>query len=165
MEAIREILSSPSRWTLAPRENIYSCDQVIDAYLEGKSEGVQQTQKLIVRELERNVRKTVEQADRFIEHLASMRFHPFSAYIRIDEWDTFTILVAVPDEEWCDPRFLEVFDYIIKAEQGVSNEFYNLEIQVFGACGPESLNETSIFADGFILKLNITYEQPVTCPA
>jgi hypothetical protein len=157
MEAIREILSSPSKWTLAPRENIYSCDQVIDAYLKGKSEGVQQAQKLIMRELDRNVRKTVEQADRLIDHLTSLEFHPFAAYIKIDEWDAFTIMVTVPDEEWCNPRFLEVFDYVKDAEEHTENDFYRLE---FHFCGipdgkPGSFNEKLVFYDGFIIKLNI----------
>jgi hypothetical protein len=155
MEAIKEILSTPSGWTLAPRESIYSCDQVIDAYLKGKSDGIEQTQKLIMRQLDRNVGKTVEQTDRLIAHLASKGFHPLSAYIKIDGWDAFTVLVTVPDEECCDMRFLEVFDYIMDAEKRAGNEFYSLEIHPFGIPDMENLNEQSIFADGYILKLHI----------
>jgi ferritin len=154
MEAIKEILSAPSKWTLAP-EQAYSCDQVIDAYLKGKSEGIEQTQKLIMRQLDRNVSETVKQTDRIIKHLASKGFHPVTAYIKIDEWDAFTILVTVPDKEWCNPQFLEIFNYVIETEQHVSNEFYRLGIQLFGTPDAESINEQSIFADGFILKLNI----------
>jgi hypothetical protein len=155
MEAIKEILSKPSGWTLAPHENIYSCDQVIDAYFKGKSEGMQQTQKLIMQQLDLNVGKTVEQTDRLIEHLASKGFHILAVYIKIDDWDNFTILAAVPDDEWCDPQFLDVFNYVMEVEERVSNKFYRLEIQLFGVPDTESLNEQSIFADGYILKLNI----------
>jgi hypothetical protein len=156
MEAIKEILSAPSKWTLAPRENIYSCDQVIDAYLKGKSDGIQQAQKLVVRELDRNVSKTIEQADLLVEHLTSNGFHPISAYIKIDDWDSFTILMPVPDEEWCDMRFLEVFNYIKDAEERASSEFYNLEIHPFGISDePDSFNEQLVFYDGFILKRSI----------
>jgi hypothetical protein len=155
MEAIKEILSKPSGWTLAPRENIYSCDQVIDAYLKGKSEGIQQAQKLVMRQLDQNVRKTIEQTNLLIEHLASEDFHPVAVYIKIDDWDDFTILAAVPDDEWCDMRFLEVFKYVMEVEKCVANEFYRLEIQPFGTPDAESLNEQSIFADGYVLKLNV----------
>jgi hypothetical protein len=156
MEAIKEILSAPSKWTLAPRENIYSCDQVIDAYLKGKSDGIQQTQKLIVRELDRNVGKTVEQTNLLIEHLTSKGFHPISAYIKIDDWDTFTIMITVPDEEWCDMRFLEVFDYVKDVEESAENEFYSLEIHPFGIPDePDAFNEQLVFFDGFILKRSI----------
>jgi hypothetical protein len=155
MEAIKEILSSPSKWELAPRENFYSSDQVIDAYLKGKSDGIQQTQKLIVRQLDRNVSKTIEQTDKLVEHLAKREFHPVAAYMKIDSWDAFTVIVTVPDMEWCDPKFLEIFDYVIETEKHTSNEFYNLEIQIFGIPDVDNLNEQSIFADGFVLKLNI----------
>jgi hypothetical protein len=155
MEAIKEILSSPSKWTLAPRENDYSCDQVIDAYLKGKSDGIQQTRKFVTRQLDRNVSKTVEQTYRLVEHLSGLGFHPLAAYVKIDDWDTFAILMPVPDEEWCEMRFLDVFDYVIKTEQCASGEFYSLEIQLFGIPDMQSLNEQSVFADGYILKLNI----------
>jgi hypothetical protein len=114
-----------------------------------------QTQKLIVRQLDRNVSKTIEQTNRLVEHLAVRGFHPIVAYMKIDSWDAFTVIVTVPDKEWCDPQFLEVFDYVIETEKHTSNEFYNLEIQLFGIPDIDSLNEQSIFADGFILKLNI----------
>jgi hypothetical protein len=156
MEAIREILSAPSKWTLAPRENIYSCDQVIDAYLKGKSEGIQQAQKLVMRQLDQNVGKTVEQTDRLVEHLASKGFHALTVYIKIDDWDTFTLMVTVPDEEWCDPQFLEVFNYVKEVEEHTESDFYRLEIHFCGIPdGPDAFNEQLAFYDGFVLKRNI----------
>jgi hypothetical protein len=156
MEAIKEILSNPSKWTLAPGEQVYSCDQVIDAYLKGKSEGIQQAQKLIMRQLDQNVGKTVEQTDLLIEHLASKGFHPLAAYIKIDDWDSFNVLVTVPDEEWCDIRFLEVFDYIMKEEERAENEFYTVETNFCGIPNdPDSFNEKLVFFDGFIFKRKI----------
>jgi hypothetical protein len=156
MEAIKEILASPTRWELAPRENVYSCDQIIDAYLKGKSEGVRQTQKLVMQQLGRNVAKTFEQADLLIEHLASRGFHPLSAYIKIDEWDVFTVMVTVPDDEWCDPLFLDIFNYVMKAEESTEDEFYSLQIHFCGIPDePDSFNEQSVFYDGFVLKRDI----------
>jgi hypothetical protein len=156
METIKEIFSKPSGWTLAPRENIYSCDQVIDAYLKGKNEGIQQAQKLIMRELDQNVGKTVTQTNLLIEHLASKGFHPVAAYMKINDWYDFTVLVTIPDDEWCDPRFLAVFNYIIQATQNISDEFYSLEIHFCGIpANPDHFNEQSVFFDGFVLKLNV----------
>ena len=155
MESIREILSTSTRWELAPRETRYSCDQVIDAYLKGKSDGIQQSERLIAKQLDGNVNKTVEETNRLVAHLTSSGFHPVSAYLRIDDWDTFTLMVTVPDDECCDPRFLPMFDYVIQTESQRESDFYSLEIQFCGLPAENALNEPAVFADGFILKLNI----------
>jgi hypothetical protein len=155
MEAIKEILSAPSKWQLAPGETRYSSDQVIDAYLKGKSDGIQQTQKLIARQLDANVNKTVEQTNLLIDHLIAAGFHPVAAYIKIEDWDHFTIMVTVPDEEWCDARFLPVFDYVFDATERASSDFYNLEIIFCGLPDEGAFNEPYVFSDGFILKLNV----------
>jgi hypothetical protein len=155
MEAIKEILSSPSKWTIAPHESVYSCDQVIDAYLKGKSDGVQQTQKLIAKQLDDNIKKTLVQTDRLVSHILSIGFHPQAAYMRIDGWDAFTILVTLPDDEWCDERFLEVFAYVCESEEILSGDFYSLETLFCGVPSSGSLDEESVTLDGFIFKMNI----------
>jgi hypothetical protein len=156
METIKEILSAPSKWELAPRENLYSCDQVIDAYLKGKSDGIQQAQKLIARQLDDNLNTTVASVNQIVEHLKLQGFHPIAAYVKIENWDNFIIMVTIPDNEWCDPAFLNIFDYVFEIEETSSNDLYNLDVHFCGISDESPLNEPYVFSDGFILKLRIS---------
>ena len=76
MNAINEILA-PANWELtSPKDKLFSSDHVIDAYLKGKDDGLEQQQKLIIEKLVSNINKAGKNTT---EILSFLKLYSFSS--------------------------------------------------------------------------------------
>lgn len=150
MTGIEEILA-PANWELtAPKDKLFSSDHVIDAYLKGKNDGLEQQQKLVIEKLVVNIKKSTEHTSNVLSYLKKEKFHPLSAYLRINSWDDFTMLIVLPQKEFIDEKILKVYNYISKVENMAKEEMYNIQITI---CDTENkVDENYIRSDGFALK-------------
>jgi hypothetical protein len=150
MSAINEILA-PANWELAsPKDKLFSSDHVIDAYLKGKNDGLEQQQRLIIDKLVSNIKKAGRNTTDILSFLKKKKLNPISAYLRINSWDNFSILIILSQEEFLDKKMLSVYDYISELENKVDEDMYHIQVTF---CDTEdNLDENYIRSDGFSLK-------------
>lgn len=154
MNAINEILA-PANWELtSPKDKLFSSDHVIDAYLKGKNDGLEQQQRLIIEKLVSNINKAGKHTTDILSFLKKKKLNPISAYLRINSWDDFSILVILPQEEFLDKKMLSVYDYISELENKVDEDMYHIQVSV---CDTEdNIDENYVRSDGFALKHKIS---------
>lgn len=154
MNAINEILA-PANWELtSPKDKLFSSDHVIDAYLKGKNDGLEQQQRLIIEKLVSNITKAGRDTTDILSFLKKKKLNPISAYLRINSWDDFSILIILPQVEFLDKKMLSVYDYISELENRVDEDMYHIQIAV---CDTEDqIDDNYVRADGFALKHKIS---------
>lgn len=150
MNATVEVFA-PANWEiLSPMDKPYSGDPVIDACLEGKSDGLAHTQRLITEKLIININRSGKDTTTLLAFLKSRQMNPISAYLRINSWDNFSILIVLPQEEFLDKKMMSVYDYISELETTVSEEMYQIQVSICDT--EEGIDENYVCSDGFALK-------------
>lgn len=133
----------------------FSADDVIEAYYRGKTDALESTKKLILEKLSTNVNKAGADTRRIYEHAkTNIGFHPISAFLRIESWDNFTVLIVIPENEFLSDRILELYDFIAKVEQTVKDEWYNLNVSLCTIGSETEIDYKPLHSDGFMLALS-----------
>jgi CDP-glycerol glycerophosphotransferase (TagB/SpsB family) len=150
MATVQKILA-PANWEFtSPSERLYTSDHVIDAYLTGKKEALEQTEKLIVEKLKTNINNSGSHTNEILKHLKKQKFNPIGAYLKINSWDDFSILLVLHEDEFLSDKIYSVYDYLTELEDKVSSEFYKLNVSICDTDG--EVDDSCIKADGFTLK-------------
>lgn len=129
---------------------LYSADAVIDAYLKGKKEGLEQTQKAAIQQLESNIRKAATHTLKVFEYLKEQGITPITAYLKLDRFDVMEVMFTLEDEDLLNDKITSVYDYVCSFEEAVSEELYNITFG-FVDQGPE-FNESLLRSDGYVFK-------------
>lgn len=123
---------------------------MIDAYLKGKQDGLEQQQRLIIEKLVSNINKAGKDTSSILSYLRTLKLNPISAYLKINSWDDFAILVILPQEDFLDSRMLSAYEYITDFEKKVADEMYHIQVTI---CDTEdTIDENYVRSDGFTLK-------------
>lgn len=150
MSVINEILA-PVNWELtSPKEKMFSSDHVIDAYLKGKNDGLEQHQRLIFEKLVSNIDKAGKDTSEILTYLKKNKFNPLAAYLRINSWDDFSILIILPEKEFLDKSMLSVYDQISILENKVQEDMYHIQISISDT--EDQIDDNYVRSDGFALK-------------
>ena len=150
MAALQNILAPANQELTSPTERLYTSDHVIDAYLTGKNEALEQTEKLIIDKLKTNINNSVSHTNEILKHLKKQKFNPIGAYLKINSWDDFSILLILPENEFLSDKIFSIYDYLTNLEDNVSSEFYKLNVSIYDTDG--EIDDSCIKADGFNLK-------------
>ena len=150
MNAINEILA-PANWEFtSPKDKLYSSDHVIDAYLKGKNDGLEQQQRLILEKLMSNIQQCGKHTGEILAFFKTIAFNPVAAYLKIDSWDDFSILIILPQGEFLNEKMLAAYDFISTFEQDIASDMYHVQVIVCDT--EERIDESYVRADGFALK-------------
>lgn len=150
MAAIEKILA-PENWEItSPSERLYTQDHVIDAYLTGKKEALEQTEKLIVEKLKTNIDASGRYTNDILKNLKANSFNPIGAYLKINSWDSFSILLIIPEEEFLNSKIYSIYNYLTNLENEVNNDFYSLTVSIFDS--NNDIDDECIKADGYNFK-------------
>lgn len=155
MDTIKKEILTHNVWGLtSPKEDLFSGDDLINAYIQGKKEGLEQTKKLVFDHLIKNIEKSGNHVAEVFVFLKENNFTPLSAYLKINSWDDLSIMLIIPEKEFIEDRVLKVYDFLTDFEENVKEELYSLE---FNICDTEedNLNEQHIISDGYFLKYNL----------
>lgn len=154
MNKIKEILE-PQNWELtSPKDKLFSSDHVIEAYLKGKKEGLEQAQKLILDKLVENVNNSGDYTTEILGHFKKKGFHPVSTFLKIISWDNFKILITLPEKEFISNKIIKIYDFISDYENKVNKELYHLEITLTDI-NEDTFDTNCLRSDGFVLKHKI----------
>jgi len=142
---------APANWEFtSPGEKLFSSDHVIDAYLKGKNEGLEHAQRLVIEKLIANIDKSGKNTRRILEFLKQISINPISAFLKINSWDDFSILIILPQSDYLGDKIILAYNFISELEEEVTEEFYHLQVSF---CDTEdTIDSNSIRSDGFVLK-------------
>ena len=143
----------PKTWKkTTPIEEIYTADDVVEAYLTGKKAGIKASLQPQVIVLQQNLVR-VDKATRQLLNTLKKKLNPKTAYLKITHWNNFEVLITIPEKEFVSKEFLKVYDDSQKAED-ILNKDSIIVSYSFAPVG-SSFNETHVGSDGFFLKQTI----------
>lgn len=132
-------------------DNIFSSDEVIDAYFRGKKDGLKSHQQSLLDSLNNNVDSCAKHSYEVITHLKEKGFENTSAFLKILQWNTLRVIVSLKEQDFLNPDFLEIYDFVSKLEERVCSNTYTIDFSFLDYS--EKVNEKNLHADGYILKL------------
>ena len=137
-------------WIPTSNEDLFT-NQLIDAYLHGRKDGIELIEKLKQEKLNENINKSGNISKRLIRVLKDSSFSPIDAYLRVHSFDRFDIMVTVPEEDYLKDEFLDMYGIISDIEAKSNDDFYKAFISI---CSTNNHFEEQIVAsDGYTLKL------------
>jgi len=148
--------SNPETWEVSvDRNTIYTNDDVINAYLKGKDDGIKANNKLFIDKLNENIEKSTTYTTRMIAFLKQRNLTPISAHLKIKAYNDFVILVTLPEDEFISEEFLVSYDFASTIEEEVvKDEYYNVMF-MFSDREEEGFNKNLLASDGFFLDFKM----------
>lgn len=149
--SVKEKLLAPADWEFtSPSERLYTSDHVIDAYLTGKKEGLEQNDRLIIEKLIANVNLSGEHTNELFTYLKSINIKPVDAYLRINSWDDFSLMLILSEIDFLSKKIDQVYNYISSFEERIGSDFYNLSLSILDVDG--DVDTKCLKSDGYSLK-------------
>jgi hypothetical protein len=102
-------------------------------------------QKLVL-----NINKTEKNTSTVLNHFRNKYFNPISAYLRINSFDDFALLILLPQREFIAKEMLGIYDFISAFENKENEEHYHIQISLCDT--EEGMEESYLRSDGFNLK-------------
>lgn len=151
MQAEETITGYKKSWTITePKEHAYSSDDVINAYIKGTQEGLQHAQRALIAILDKNVERTSKLSAEILTYIHNNGFKAISAFLKIESWDSFSVLITIEEDDFLNDSFLKIYSYVSEIENKNNNDLYSLSF-IFTDYN-EDFDQKHINADGFILK-------------
>ena len=101
--------------------------------------------------LNKNVNECARHARIVIGHLKERNMEQTSAFLKIDSWNTFRVMIGVEEVDFLNPDFLKVYDYVSALEDKISSETLKVDFSFLDFT--DEINEKRLGAAGFLLKL------------
>ena len=133
------------------REKFYNADAVIDAYLKGEKDGLEQQQKLVLNTFRANVETSKTTTNKLYETLIKEGFKPQGAYIKFTSWSAFEALIAVPETGFIKDDFLKMYDVACALEDSVTDDLYSLNFSFIPV--NDTPYEENVLSDGYMFRL------------
>jgi len=99
--------------------------------------------------LQENLDKCGLYTEKLYGHLRKNGFSPENTYLRINDFDHFEAIVCVPEENFVDHRFLEMYRYTSRLEGDAKDRFF-VEFSFLGF--EDGYNRGAMESDGYALK-------------
>lgn len=142
-----------SQWEIKnpiDKEQYYTCDAVIEAYLTGEKNGLKSEQKVLFNQFTDNVDKSKKNTLEFLKLIESFGFLPKGAYIKFDSFDLFEALIAVSEIDFVKDEFLKIYDELIKLQNSKNEELYKINFSFVPVT--TELDEANIMYDGYVIR-------------
>ena len=133
------------------REDTYSSDEMIDAYLQGHKEGIEQAKALVTQALEQGIKRSGEIAQLAVSYFSELGVFPSQVFLRANSAFDFSILVGISESDLLSDKVMQIYDYLAIVEEENSEEFFNITFTISDLDG--EVDETEIRIDGYFLKL------------
>jgi len=157
--AVQQEKRISEHWEVTPSGGIrYTEDDVIDAYLMGKKDGLAGRQRVLAKAFRENVDRCGEYTEKILRYLEDKGFSPENAYLRIGGFDLFNVIICVPRSEFWSDEFLETYDYVgeIEDEIEASESPFFGEFSFMGF--HDGYNTKAMVSDGYTLKYRREHE-------
>jgi len=143
-------LSEDWKRNFTPSSENYTSDEVIDAYLKGKEDGLNQHKVVLMEKLKSNLLKTVTHRNQLYEFLYKHSFTPETSFLKISSVYEFQILIIIPEKEYLKESFLETYKYASEIEKKVHDDTYNVFFSFTNSI--DELNDDCLRSEGYLLQ-------------
>lgn len=154
MNLVDEPILVPDTWERTePQKHLYTSSDVIDAYLQGQKDGLKQEKQLVYNRLAENVKKAGKHTCRVLSKMKESGITPEDAFLRIESWNTLTVLILLSENDFLNPRMLSIYQFVSQLEKEVDEEMYRFQISF---CDREDeIDMDHIYADGYMYKYKV----------
>ena len=136
-----------SSWRQTDRE-FYTSNDVIEAYIIGKREGLNSERRALLDRLNDNLLVAGNATHEIFEFISSRKMNFDDAYLKIEAWDTLSIIVLVKEEDYIKEDFNSVYEVVSTIEDKFNKEYTNLFFSFIADSG--NLDIEHLQSDGFI---------------
>jgi hypothetical protein len=142
-------------WQLSTNgEKLFSADAVIDAYLKGKSDQLEQSQKALMKQLETNIQKASGNTVKVLEYLSSQGLSPIAAHLKPTSFDSMEVLITLPEEDYLSEKITTIYEHVSTLEEAFSEELYQINFSLTDET--PHFNEALLKCDGYFWKKEVS---------
>lgn|GEM_PF-1025991 len=154
MNLVDEPILAPATWERTePQKQLYTSNDVIDAYLQGQKEGLKHEKQLVYDRLAENMEKAGNHTYRVLSQMKESGITPEDAFLRIESWNVLTVLILLSENDFLNPKMLSIYQFVSQLEKEVDEEMYRLQISF---CDREdAIDMDHIYADGYMYKYKV----------
>jgi hypothetical protein len=138
----------PQKWEKV--DELFTSDEVIDAYFNGMSVGKDQTRRLLVNQFKENVEKATGLAEKVYNAVAEKGFNPTEIHLKANQVSNFNALIVVTKEDFINPEFDKIYSVARKVRKESESETFFLTLSFIPYS--KELNESCLASDGYFLK-------------
>ena len=139
-----------SNWEIEPKT--FSVDDVINAYIEGRKDGMSELEKIQHEKLLSNIEKLKELSLTFLDLLKAKKISCKSIKLKINTITNFEVLYLVSKEDFISSEFLDVYKLSMAKKKEVASDTFQVDFMFMPYI--ENINEEKILSDGFIISYN-----------
>lgn len=129
---------------------LYSCDAIIDAYLQGKNEGLAQGQKVLKKHFETNLKKSASATSVMFQLMSDKSVNPIDAYLKPISFDQFDILILISQEDFIKESISDIYNQSYALETSKNEDVFNISFSFINKS--ESFNESLLQSDGYLFR-------------
>jgi hypothetical protein len=133
-------------------ERLFSADNLIDAYFNGKKQGVEDYKALVLEKLHFNLEKSGELTFKCISEIKIKNFTPVSAKLRINTYKNYSVLIFVNKEDYINEGFIDIYQYSGNLEIENESEFFSIDFHF--AYKGDCFNEKAVINDGYTINFS-----------
>ena len=158
MEVLEVLEKSPSNqdWTIQPLKkegelSVFSADDVIDAYFQGKKAQLNQESQLKIEKLQGNLSNAEKLSEGIFNFIKENNFKCSKVFLKIKDIYSFTSFFLVDEDDYCNDVFLKVYEKTIqiKKEANITSTF---DFTTILTPKTEFFDSNVLLADGYILS-------------
>lgn len=145
-------INKSTDWRVIQTEDNYCADDLIEAYKQGRKDGLSKQKQAIFKLLDNNVQKGVEAVETVVSELKQSKISPKAAYMRINAWNNLNILMSIPQESFLNDDFLKFYTLVGTLENNVKGDF---SLMFSFTSLNENFDEDMVSAEGFVFRHEI----------
>jgi hypothetical protein len=134
-------------WKQTEKE-FFTSDDVVEAYLAGKREGLNSERRALLDKLNANINEAGKATSNIFKYIQSKSITPKDVYLKIEAWDTLSIIVLVEESDYLKGDFNEVYENVCLIEDTFNKEYTHLFFSFIADSG--KLNIEHLQSDGYI---------------
>lgn len=131
---------------------LYSTDAVIDAYLKGRKDGLDEQQKAIQNIFAANYRKSSHNTTELYTFLASIDIIPVSAHLKFNSFVSFEIIVLLTEQDFLSGKMDKVYTWCRDFQNRVEEDSYRICFSFVDFL--EGFDFAQLISDGFNARYN-----------
>ena len=138
----------PQNWEKS--KDVYTGDDLIDAFLTGKEAGKNEHFRILLAQFKENIDQAASLSEKLYKQIAELNIKPFDVRIKAEDITRFKALFIVQKEDFLSDEFRNAYVLSRKIKNdSESDKFY---ISFSFTPSSEDLNEHCLVADGFFMK-------------
>lgn len=138
----------PKNWEKS--KDVYTGDDLIDAFLRGKKVGQDEHYRILSKQLEENINKAAELAENLFDEISKNKIQPIEIHLKAEDITKYKALVIVSKDDFISDNFRQVYTIARKIKD--KSETENFYISFAFTTSSEHLNEQLLLSDGFFMK-------------